>query len=103
MLLFGVGYAVCSLGCTLPAFLVVAGSVFIGNPDLVEATGRFVEYALGMGFVLTALTLGLSLAREQANRAATRILPLIDPAANTVLVLAGAYIVWYWTRNGSLV
>jgi cytochrome c-type biogenesis protein len=102
VLLFGAGYAVCSLGCTLPAFLVVAGSVFIGNPDLVDATRRFVEYGLGMGFVLTALTIGIAVAQDGANRATSRVLPLVDPAANAVLVLAGAYIIWYWMRNGSL-
>src|SRR5438045_2467185 len=46
--LFGVGYAVCSLACTLPIFLVVAGSALAAH-GVVGAAAQFVAYALGMG------------------------------------------------------
>lgn len=100
VLVFGTGYAVCSLGCTLPAFLVVAGSVFIGNRDFVEAMTRFVEYGAGMGLVLTAVTVSIAAARASTVGAVGRIGAVVDPAANALLVLAGLYIIWYWTNNG---
>lgn len=100
VVLFGAGYAVCSLGCTLPAFLIVAGSVFIGNRDFVEAMARFVEYGAGMGFVLTTVTVGVAVARASTARVAGRLGTIVEPAANVLLVLAGLYVIWYWTSNG---
>lgn len=102
VLLFGLAYAICSLGCTLPAFLVVAGSVFLGDRDFVHSLSRFVQYALGMGSVLTLIAVGVALMREQTTRWTRRVLPAIDGAANVLLVLAGMYIVWYWASKGSI-
>lgn len=97
--LFGLGYGVCSLGCTLPAFLVVAGGVFVGNAGFAESMWRFVEYGAGMGFVLTLLAVAVALFQEQGTRTFRRFLPAAEIAANAMLVLAGSYIVWYWTLN----
>lgn len=97
-LLFGLGYAVSSLGCTLPAFMVVAGSVFLGDTEYLGAVSRFVQYGLGMGAVLTVVTVALTVARPSTSRAVLRVAPLADGAANVLLVLAGAYITWYWAR-----
>lgn len=100
VVLFGTGYAVCSLGCTLPAFLIVAGSVFIGNRDFLEAMTRFVEYGAGMGLVLTTVTVSIAAARASTARAVGRLGAVAEPAANALLVLAGLYVIWYWTNNG---
>lgn len=102
VLLFGVGYAVCSLGCTLPVFLVVAGSVFLGDRDFAESARRFVEYALGMGFVLTIIAVGVALVRERTTTLVRPLLPVVDGAANVMLILAGLYVIWYWTTKGSV-
>jgi cytochrome c biogenesis protein CcdA len=100
VVLFGAGYAVCSLGCTLPAFLIVAGSVFIGNRDFAEASTRFVEYGAGMGLVLTTVTVGIAAARASTAPTVGRLGAVVEPAANALLVLAGLYVIWYWTNNG---
>lgn len=100
--LFGFAYAVASLGCTLPVFMIVAGSVFVGAGDFVPSAVRFVEYAAGMGAVLTAVTVGVALFRRQTTRAVGRALPYVDSAANLLLVFAGTYLVWYWTRDGGV-
>lgn len=94
--MFGVGYAVSSLGCALPAFLVVAGSVFLGNGDASASLLRFVEYSAGMGFVLTVVAVGAAVARDQAVRFMRPLLPVVDVVANVFVILAGSYIVWYW-------
>jgi cytochrome c biogenesis protein CcdA len=102
VVLFGVGYAVCSLGCTLPVFLVVVGSVFVGNSDYADSVRRFVEYGAGMGVVLTAVTVAVAFARERGTRSVRRVLPYVDVAANIALMFAGSYIVWYWTGQGGV-
>lgn len=100
VLAFGVAYAVASLGCTLPVFMIVVGSVFTGAGGYVESVGRFVQYAAGMGLVLTAITVGVALIRAQTTRTVGRILPYVESAGNVLLVFAGSYLVWYWTRGG---
>jgi cytochrome c biogenesis protein CcdA len=103
VLLFGVGYATCSLGCTLPAFLVVAGSVFLGDRDFASSLVRFVEFGLGMGVVFTMASVMVTLARNQVMRFARPIMPVTEVAANVLLILAGLYVVWYWTSKGQVI
>ena len=102
VLAFGVAYAVASLGCTLPVFMIVVGSVFTGTGTYVESVGRFVQYAAGMGVVLTAITLGIAIFRQQTTRIVNNVLPYVESAGNGLLVLAGAYLVWYWTGPGGI-
>lgn len=99
---FGVAYAVASLGCTLPIFMVVVGSVFTGAGGYLEAVSRFVQYAAGMGLVLTVITIGVAAVRQQTIAVVNRALPYVETAGNGALMLAGAYLVWYWTSPGGL-
>ena len=48
---FGLGYAVGSLSCTLPIFLVVIGGS-LATEGFFASFGQFVAYALGMGVVV---------------------------------------------------
>ncbi|TAK73791.1 MAG: cytochrome c biogenesis protein CcdA [Dehalococcoidia bacterium] len=98
VLAFGVAYAVASLGCTLPIFLLVVGSVFTGSNGYLGSAWRFVEYAAGMGMVLTLLTVGVAVARAPVVRFVSGVLPYVHGVANLALVFAGSYLVWYWWR-----
>lgn len=93
-LLFGVLYGVCSIACTLPIFLAVTALAVTAGPAGGLAT--FVAYALGMGTVLTALAMAVSLARGGMARTIARMLPHIVRASGVLLVIAGAYVVYYW-------
>src|SRR5712691_311856 len=57
--LFGIGYAIASLSCTLPIFLLV---VFQGLSagGIVQGSFVFLSYALGMGVVMTAVSVAIS-------------------------------------------
>jgi phosphoglycerol transferase MdoB-like AlkP superfamily enzyme len=85
MVLFGVSYAVASLSCTLPVFLVNAASGLLA----------FLAYGLGMSLVLMVLSLALALARESMVRRLRQALRYADRAAGVLLVLVGAYLVSY--------
>ena len=99
---FGIAYAVASLGCTLPVFMIVVGSVFTGAGGYLESVGRFVQYAAGMGVVLTVITVGVAVMREQTARTVGRLLPYVETVGNVLLLFAGSYLVWYWTAVGGL-
>ncbi len=102
VLLFGVAYAVASLGCTLPVFMIVVGSVFSGTGTYLESVGRFLQYAAGMGLVLTVITLGIAAFRQQTTRIVGRVMPYVESTGNVLLVFAGGYLVWYWTGQGGV-
>lgn len=92
--LFGGLYGVCSIACTLPIFLVVVALATTAGPFGGAAT--FIAYALGMGTVLTALAVTVALAHGGLARAIQRALPYLVRASGVLLMLAGAYVVYYW-------
>ncbi len=101
LFLFGVAYAVCSLACTLPIFLVVAGSALAAG-GLVAAVGQFVSYALGMGSVLTAVILAAAFFEAAVHRSVRRVVPYVHRLAAAFLIGAGLYVVNYWLTYGGL-
>jgi cytochrome c-type biogenesis protein len=98
MVAYGVSYAVASLTCSLPIFLVgVTGS--FTRSGVVTGIGTFLAYAAGMAVVLAVVSLAVAMARtslvtvlRQAGRVADRVAPAL-------LVLAGAYLVYYWIED----
>ena len=99
--LFGVSYGVASLSCTLPIFLAVLG-VSAANIGFLNILLNFVLFALGMGLVIMALTLGMALFKGAMVRFLRRALPYIHPIGAWLMVLAGAYIIFYWLTIGGL-
>lgn len=94
MFLFGVSYAVSSLSCTIPLFLVAVGWSF-EDTDLAQGVATFLAYGLGMSLTLMALTLAIALARQGLVRWLRRALPYINRIAGVLLVVAGAYMAYY--------
>ena len=94
-LVFGIGYAVGSLSCTLPIFMVVVGGA-LATAGFVESFSQFIAYALGMGAMMVAVTLAVTLFREATARWVSGVLPYARRASAFFLVAAGAYLVWYW-------
>ncbi|MCP4850530.1 MAG: hypothetical protein GY900_02205, partial [Actinomycetia bacterium] len=64
---FGVSYAVVSIGCSAPIFLLhVAGS--FGRDGIVDGIAVYLAFAAGMAAVVTSLTLSLAVARGGLTR-----------------------------------
>src|SRR3954452_23545391 len=93
MLLFGAGYGAASLGCTLPLFLTL-----IAASSGADKLTVFAAYAVGTAVVLTALSVLVALAREGVARSVRPLLPYMSRLAGLLLVIAGAYLVYYWAR-----
>ncbi len=99
--LFGVAYAVCSLSCTLPVFLVVVGTS-LATRGFVASLGQFAGYSVGMGAVITGVTFGAALFGGATARGLRAALPYVHRASAVFLMGAGSYIVYYWVRYGAL-
>ena len=99
--LFGVSYGIASLSCTLPIFLAVLG-VSAANIGFLNILLNFCLFALGMGLVIMALTLGMAFFQGAMVGALRRALPYIQPVGSWLMVVAGAYIIFYWLTIGGL-
>jgi cytochrome c-type biogenesis protein len=99
---YGVAYAAGSLGCTLPIFLsVVAAGLTTQGPA--GALLQFVLYGLGMGAVLSVLTLAVAVAGHSAIRTVRRVGAYLQPVGAVALLLAGGYVVYYWLSSGGII
>ena len=99
--IFGISYGTASLSCTLPIFLAVVG-ISVAGRGAASVFGDFVLFALGMGLVIMALTLGMAFFKTAMVRALRKVLPYIQPLGSWLMVIAGTYIVFYWLTLGDL-
>jgi len=99
--LFGIGYGLASLGCTLPVFLVVVGSA-IKSQGFSNGLLQFFSYSLGMGAVLTSLALSLAVFKGGLAIYLRRALPYMGRIAGALLLVSGSYQIYYWLTKGGL-
>lgn len=98
---YGLAYGAASLSCTLPIFLSVVGSALtVGGWG--AGLFQFVVYALGMGFVISVLTLSAAVFQSSLLARVRRLGRYVQPVSALLLLLAGAYIVYYWLTQGGL-
>lgn len=94
MMLYGVSYAIASLGCTVGPFLVVTATTFRAG-DTATGVAAYTAYALGMGVVVGVLAIGAALMNQTAAGTLRRIAPYLTRLSGVLLVLVGAYVAWY--------
>lgn len=93
--LFGVAYAVASLGCALPLFLAgVAGSLTRGG--ILHGLAAFVAYGLGMGAMFSVVSVVGALGGAGMARWLRQAARWFDVASGVALVAAGGYLADYW-------
>jgi cytochrome c-type biogenesis protein len=90
---FGVGYGVASLGCTLPIFMIVASQVF--SAAFLTGLLAFVAYGLGMGAVLTGISLAVAFGKTAVLRYVRAAGPALKFVGGLGLLVAGSYLITY--------
>ncbi len=96
--LFGVSYAVASLSCTLPIFLVVVAGT-IPQLGFVAGVATFLVYGAGMSALLLVVTLALAFGKRALVGRLRRGSAAVNRVAGAVLLLAGGYIVYFWATT----
>ena len=94
MVLYGVSYAVVSLGCTMPIFLPIIAVTF-RRESWLSGFAVYVVYGVGFAVLLTALSVAVGLARTSLVRTLRRLLPYVQRISGGLLILAGLYVAWY--------
>ena len=92
--MFGVSYAVVSLSCTIGLFVAAVAASFSAD-GVADGTANFVAYGVGMGAVITFLTLALALTRTSVVGAMRKMFRWINPISGLVLIASGVYLVNY--------
>ena len=92
--MFGVSYAVVSLSCTIGLFIAAVAASF-SSDGIADGTANFVAYGIGMGAVMTFLTLALALARTSVVGAMRKMFRWINPISGLVLIASGVYVANY--------
>ncbi len=95
MYLYGVGYALSSLACTLPVFVFVVSGAAAAGGGPIATLAIFAVFALGMGAVLLAVALGAVLFQGAVSRWLRRFVPYIRKLSAVLLVAAGIYLLGY--------
>jgi cytochrome c biogenesis protein CcdA len=98
---FGLAYALGSLSCTLPIFLAVVGATWTLEGPLAAASS-YASYALGMGVVIAALTIAAGLLKSTTLVRMPAVARYVSPASAILVLIAGAYVVYYWLTIGGL-
>ena len=94
LFLYGVGYGLASLSCTLPIFLGVVGSALAAG-SLLGGLLPFFGYSAGMAAVLVTLTISVALIKGALIRRVRAILPYVNKLAGLLLLGTGAYIIYF--------
>ncbi|MFV1970834.1 MAG: cytochrome c biogenesis CcdA family protein [Acidimicrobiia bacterium] len=97
MFVFGIGYGIASLGCTLPVFLAVIGAS-LATQGAGSALAVLAAYGLGMAIMLILFSTGAALARDGLVRTVRRLMPYMNRITGTMLTVAGVYLTYYWGR-----
>ena len=95
MVLFGVVYAIASIGCTIGLLIsAILGSV--NRNGFASGVISIGLYGVGMGLLVTSLTVALAFARVGLVSALKKGLPWFDRVTAVFVVLTGVYLSWYW-------
>ena len=100
--LFGAAYGFASLSCTLPVFLVVVGTS-LTTVSLGGSAAMFLSYAAGMAVVLMSVAIGAALLKGTIMEWFSGLLPYVNRIGAVMLILAGAYLIWFQGRYLPLV
>ncbi len=92
--LFGMVYAVASLGCAIGPFLaLVISAARAGSPG--RAAALFVAYAAGMGLVVAVTALAVALVRQTVLIKIRQAGAVVPRLGGLVLLICGAYVAYY--------
>lgn len=92
MVAYGIAYALASLGCTLPIFLIAVGTAVSSGP--LAGLAQFVAYGLGMGVVVTTVAVSAAVFRGIVALVLRRLMPYIQQVGALLLMVAGGYVLW---------
>jgi len=100
-LVFGIAYGLAALSCSILLFTAMVVAAY-SSGGFANALLQFVLFALGMGLVITVVTIASALLKETVNRWLHRLVPVVARLSGLLLIFAGGYMVYYWFVIGDI-
>ncbi len=98
MFVFGIAYAVASIGCTIGPF----SATVLGTIDT-EGFGQGIIaialYGIAMSLLVTTLTVSLALAQGGMLKVLRSGMKYVEIASAVVMILSGLFLAWYWLND----
>jgi cytochrome c biogenesis protein CcdA len=99
--LFGIGYSIASLSCTLPLFLFIIFQALSAG-GIRKGSIVFLSYALAMGSVMITISLVISTSNRTFVRYLKKLAAKMNIIMSVVLILGGSYLIYYNLIIGKL-
>ena len=99
--LYGMGFAIASLGCTLPIFLLVVTAASKAG-GILNGLAIFLIYAAGMSFFMILFSLAVALSKTAMEKSLKRWMPYLYKLGSIIVILAGAYLIYNQVVLGRL-
>jgi hypothetical protein len=95
MFVYGIAYAVASIGCTIGLFIA---TVFSSSrrDGIVSGVGNMLAYGAGMALLVSALTIALASANTGLLKLLRGSLQYVDRIAAFFVLMSGVYLLWYF-------
>jgi cytochrome c-type biogenesis protein len=95
MFVYGIAYAVASIGCTIGLFIATVFSTS-ERDGVLAGVGNMLAYGAGMALLVSALTIALASANTGLLKLLRGSLHYVDRIAAGFVVLSGLYLLWYF-------
>jgi cytochrome c biogenesis protein CcdA len=95
MFVYGIAYAVASIGCTIGLFIATVFST-TRRDGLASGVGNMLAYGAGMALLVSALTIALASANTGLLKLLRGSLQYVDRIAAVFVTLSGLYLLWYF-------
>ncbi len=95
MFVYGIAYAVASIGCTIGLFIATVFST-TRRDGLVSGVGNMLAYGAGMALLVSALTIALASANTGLLKMLRGSLRYVDRIAAFFVLMSGLYLLWYF-------
>jgi cytochrome c-type biogenesis protein len=95
MFVYGIAYAIASIGCTLPLFMLnLFGAA--RRDGFLAGVANIVAYGAGMALLVTALTVTLAAANVGLLKVLRSGMQYVEMVAGAFVLLSGLYLLWYF-------
>ncbi|KXB03709.1 hypothetical protein AKJ45_00850 [candidate division MSBL1 archaeon SCGC-AAA261F19] len=94
--LFAAAYALSSLACVFPVFLMIVFTA-LSTGGFFSGLSVFLVYTLGMGLMIMLVTISVAFSKEFLIRSFRGAMKYVRRIAGFILIVAGIYLVYYWS------
>ena len=96
------GFAIASLGCTLPIFLLIVTAAAKAN-GIINGLAVFLAYAAGMSFFMILFSAAVALSKKAMEKLLKKWMPYVYKLGALIVIIAGFYLIYSQIVLGRLI